>query len=142
MSVCKKYNCRPQIEIKDGRIEKLKSFYDLLKEEDVLENVIIISFNFEALKYLRSLDSDVEIWHIVRLITKKNIKNAKEQNFGINFCAPVYSGNQKDIQRIHDAGLTSSYWTVDTPELLNKMLEAGVQYITTNCIVRKPENKN
>ncbi len=142
LDVCRKYNCRPQIEIKDGRIEKLQSFYDLLKEEDVLDNVIIISFNFEALKYLRSLDADVEIWHIVRFISKKNVRNAKEQNFGINFCAPVYTGNQKDIARIHDAGLTSSCWTVDTPELLNKMLEAGVQYITTNCIVRRPENKN
>jgi len=141
LDVCKKYGCRPQIEIKDGRIEKLGSFYELLKEEGVLDSVIIISFNFEALKYLRSLDPDVEIWHIVRLITKKNVRNAKEQNFGVNFCAPVYARNQKDIKRIHDAGLTSSCWTVDTPELLNSMLNAGVQYITTNCIVRKPENK-
>ncbi|MBE6835580.1 MAG: hypothetical protein E7515_04940 [Ruminococcaceae bacterium] len=141
IDVCKKYGCRPQIEIKDGRIEKLKPFYELLKQEGILDSVIVISFNFEALKYLRSLDENLEIWHIVRLITKKNIENAKEQNFGINFCAPVYTFNQKDIQKIHDAGLVASCWTVDSPELLEKMLKAGVRYITTNCIVRKPENK-
>ena len=142
LDVCRKYNCRPQIEIKDGRIEKLQSFYDLLKEEGVLEDVIVISFNYEALKYLRGLDENLEIWYIVRFISKKNVKRAKEQNFGINFCSIPYTKNQKDIRRIHDAGLTSSCWTVDTPELLRAMLEAGVQYITTNCIVRSPENKN
>ena len=138
IAVCKKYGCRPQIEIKDGRIEKLKPFYDLLKEEGILDSVIVISFNFKALKYLRSLDENLEIWHIVSLITDKIIKNAKEQNFGINFRAQTYAWTQRDIKKIHDAGLTASCWTVDTPELLNAMLEAGVKYITTNCIYRKP----
>ena len=142
VEVCKKYGCRPQIEIKDGRIEKLKSFYELLESEGILDSVIVISFNFEALKYLRGLDENLEIWHIVRLITKKAVAQAKEQNFGINFCAPVYTLNQKDIQRIHDAGLVASCWTVDSPELLEKMLGAGVKYITTNRIVRNPENKS
>ncbi len=142
LDVCKKYNCRPQIEIKDGRIEKLKPFYELLGQEGVLENVIVISFNFEALKYLRSLDKDLEIWHITNFVTKKEIENCKQQNFGVNFNAGVYARNQEDIKRIHEAGLVSSCWTVDTPKLLHSMLEAKVQYITTNCIVRKPENKN
>jgi glycerophosphoryl diester phosphodiesterase len=140
IDVCKKYGCRPQIEIKDGRVEKLKPFYELLKEEGILDSVIVISFNFNALKYLRSLDSDLEIWYIVSFITNKVIERAKEQNFGVNFRAQTYARNQKDIQKIHDAGLTSSCWTVDTPELLNTMLEAGVEYITTNCIYRKPLN--
>ena len=138
LDVCKKYGCRPQIEIKDGRIEKLQPFYDLLKEEGVLDSVIIISFNFNALKHLRSIDENLEIWHIVSFITNKIIKNAKEQNFGINFRAQTYAKYKKDIQKIHDAGLTASCWTVDTPELLNKMLASGVKYITTNCIYRKP----
>ena len=138
LDVCRKYGCRPQIEIKDGRIEKLKPFYDLLKDEGVLENVIVISFNYKALKYLRSIDKDLEIWYIVNIITDKVIDRAKEQNFGVNFRAQTYAKNQKAIQKIHDAGLVSSCWTVDTPELLNKMLEAGVEHITTNCIVRKP----
>ena len=62
----------------------------------------------------------------------------KEQNFGVNFRAKSYARNQDDIKKIHNAGLVASCWTVDTPELLNSMLEAGVEYITTNCIYRKP----
>ena len=141
VDVCKKYGCRPQIEIKDGRIEKLNAFYELLKEEDILDSVIVISFNFDALKYLRTLDKDIEIWHIANFITKKEVEMAKEQNFGINFNAGVYARNQDDIQRIHDAGLVASCWTVDTAKLLHSMLEAGVQYITTNCIIRKHETE-
>lgn len=142
VDVCKKYGCRPQIEIKDGRIEKLNPFYDLLKEEGILDSVIVISFNFEALKYLRSLDKDLEIWHITNFVTNKEIELCKEQNFGVNFNAGVYARNQDDIKRIHEAGLVSSCWTVDTPKLLHSMLEAGVEYITTNCIVKKPDEKD
>ena len=74
IDVCKKYGCRPQIEIKDGRVEKLGLFYNLLKEEGILDSVIVISFNYKALKYLRGLDGNLEIWYIVNFITDKVIK--------------------------------------------------------------------
>lgn len=139
IAVCKKYGCRPQIEIKDGRLEKMDDFYNLLKEEGILESCIIISFNYKALCYLRKLDENLEIWYLVHFLSKKNVKRCVDNNFGVNFRAQSYSKDQSDIKRVHEAGILASCWTVDNGDLLNKMINAGVKYITTNCITPSKE---
>lgn len=135
IDICKTYGCRPMIEVKDKRIEKLQSLYDLLVQNDILKSCIIISFHISVLRKLREIDPNLEMWYLVEYITDKKIAAAGEINAGVAFCAQYNSPRPEAIQKIHDAGLTAACWTVDTKELLEKMMDAGVHYVTTNSIL-------
>lgn len=135
IDICKTYGCRPMIEVKDRRIEKMQSLYDLLAQNGILKSCIIISFHISVLRKLREIDQDLEMWYLVEYITGKTIAAAKEIHAGVAFCAQYNAPRPEAIKQIHDAGLTAACWTVDSKELLEKMMDAGVHYVTTNSIL-------
>ncbi|MEG2080571.1 MAG: glycerophosphodiester phosphodiesterase family protein [Oscillospiraceae bacterium] len=136
IDICKKYNCRPMIEIKDKRVEKMKDLYALLEKNDIQKSAIIISFYIEDLKEMLRIDSNLETWYLVHYITQKNIDQAIDAGkSGVAFCATYNADRPEWIKKIHSNGLCAACWTVDTPELLQKMLDADVKYITTNSIL-------
>ncbi len=138
IDICKQYGCRPMIEVKDKRIEKMQSLYDLLVQNEILESCIIISFHITVLRALYQIDKNLEMWYLVEYITDKKLREAKEcGNAGIAFCAQYNAPRPEMIQKVHDNGLTAACWTVDTGELLQKMMDCGVKYITTNSILPK-----
>lgn len=138
IDICKQYGCRPMIEVKDKRIEKMQSLYDLLVQNEILESCIIISFHITVLRALYQIDKNLEMWYLVEYITDKKLREAKEcGNVGIAFCAQYNAPRPEAIQKVHENGLTAACWTVDTGELLQKMMDCGVKYITTNSILPK-----
>ena len=142
IDICKKYNCRPMIEIKDKRLDKMHSLYKVLEQNDILSTCILISFHYDDLVTMYNINPDLEMWHLVSNITTKKVENAKKYGFGIAFCA-AYNAERPDmIQKIHDAGLTAACWTVDSKELLQKMMDAGVKYITSNSILPTAEKRS
>lgn len=136
IDICKEYGCRPMIEIKDKRLDKMPSLYEMLVKNGILESCIIISFHISVLKALYKIDPNLEMWYLVEYITDKKLREAKAcGNAGIAFCAQYNAARTKVIQKIHDNGLTAACWTVDTKDLLEKMMALGVKYITTNSIL-------
>lgn len=137
LDICKKYGCRPMIEVKDPRIEKMQSLYQLLQENKVLESCIIISFHIGVLRALAGIDQSLEMWYLIDKISDKRIEEAKFAgfNFGIAFCAQYNAPFPELIQKVHDNGLTAACWTVDSKALLQTMLDCGVKYITSNSIL-------
>ncbi len=136
IDVCKEYGCRPMIEVKDERIEKMQSLYDLLVQNGILKSCIIISFHISVLRALHEIDQSLEMWYLVNAVDDKVIRAAKEcGNAGIAFCAQYNAPFPERIQKIHDNGLTAACWTVDSKELLAQMMDCGVKYITSNSIL-------
>ncbi|MGN0562021.1 MAG: glycerophosphodiester phosphodiesterase family protein, partial [Candidatus Fimenecus sp.] len=136
IDICKTYGCRPMIEVKDTRTEKMQSLYDLLRQNEILESCIIISFHISVLRALYAIDKNLEMWYLINYINDKRLQEAKScGNAGIAFCAQYNAPRPEAIQKIHDAGLTAACWTVDSAELLKTMMDCGVKYITTNSIL-------
>ena len=135
IDVCKTYGCRPMIEIKDPRTEKMQDLYNLLKENGILQSCILISFHLSDLRAMREIDDTLEMWYLVHYITNKVIRQAKAANLGVAFCAQYNALRPEYIKKVLDNGLTAACWTVDDKDLLLKMLDCGVRYITTNSIL-------
>lgn len=135
IEVCKEANIKPMIEVKDKRIDKVKSLLDIIRTYDIEEDVILISFHASVLREFKRLSPDMELWLLVHGIKDEKLHECIENGFGVAFEAKRALKNLDIIQKIHDNNLTAACWTVDTPELLNTMLERGVKYITTNAIL-------
>ncbi len=138
IDICKKYGCRPIIEIKDPRTECMQSFYDVLVKNGIVDKVTVISFIIEDLRALHAIDRSVDMWYLVDYISKKNIAEAKESGCsGMDFSSAFNACRPDWIKSVNDNGLISACWTVDNKEELDAMLKAGVKYITTNSILAK-----
>ncbi len=135
IEICKEANIKPMIEVKDKRIDKVKSLLDIIRAYDIEKDVILISFHAPILREFKRLSPDMELWLLVHSLKEEKIHECIENGFGVAFEAKRALKDLDAIQNIHNNNLTAACWTVDTPELLNTMLERGVKYITTNAIL-------
>ncbi|MDD4820778.1 MAG: glycerophosphodiester phosphodiesterase family protein [Flavobacteriales bacterium] len=58
---------------------------------------------------------------------------------GVDFLYTMFINNPNLVKQCHDLGLTVNVWTVDKDDLIRKMIEQGVDYITTNVPERTEE---
>lgn len=133
IEICKEANIRPMIEVKDKRVEKVADLLKIIREYEIEDSVILISFHKQILREFRRLSPNMETWYLMKTITDEKIQECIENNNGVAFEAK--RAKPEMIQKIHDNNLTAACWTVDTKEMLNNMLENGVKYITTNAIL-------
>lgn len=135
IKICKEANIRPMIEVKDKRVEKVADLLQIIRDFDIEDDVILISFHKNILREFRRLSPNMETWLLVHFITDEAIFECIENNNAVAFEAKRAFGKPELIQKIHNNNLKSACWTVDTKELLNDMINSGVKYITTNAIL-------
>ena len=135
IEICKEANIKPMIEVKDKRVDKVKSLLDIIRAYDIEDDVIVISFHASVLREFKRLSPDMDLWLLVHSIKDEKLHECIENGFGVAFEAKRALRDLDKIQNIHNNQLTAACWTVDTPELLKTMVERGVKYITTNAIL-------
>lgn len=103
----------------------------------------VISFNLETCRsvkkrlpklkvyYLSSFKQNEDTGEVTPTVQEliRAAKEAKLDGFDVSFKGPV---NAAFVKQVHDAGLELHVWTVDDPADGRRMLEAGVDGITTN----------
>ena len=133
LDLCAKYNKVPEIEIKrDGFYDtRLTDIIDKLKERNLIDRAIIISFDINKLIKLKEYSPDTEYWYLVETIDKNGIDNAKKHNFAYAVCA---SNKKSDLKKALKAGLKVCIWTVDRLSKMEELYNLGIRYITSNFI--------
>ncbi len=131
--VCKDVGVIPQIEIKAGSEEKLQEILDLLDKYALRENAIIISFNVDMLKKVRTLDESIELWYLVEEITDESLAECKSYSFALAF--NHLKNDDASVKKVLEAQIKACAWTVDDIEALERLYNLGVKYFTTNAII-------
>lgn len=137
MQICEKYNMNAVIELKgDSNQEYYGEIIDMINQYPTVE-VMFISFQFSDLQALRKI-CDNELMYLVSEIKKEDIELALTlDNCGIDFDGNKEKNYENDAQIIKEcqsAGLKTGAWTIDDKEVMQKLLDLGVNMITTNCI--------
>ena len=140
LQVCKKYNMNAFIELKSkNNTEYYDEFVALIKKYGV--DYTVISFQINNLRKIRELDSEVPLFLIVDDIRDEHIELAKSvDNCGIDFDVDDKRNYENDcemIKKCSAAGLSLGSWAVDTPEQMKVLVDLGVEYITTDCLIEK-----
>lgn len=137
MQICSSYGMDAVIEFKgESNQEHYGEVIDIINKYPGV-NVTFISFQFSDLQALRKV-CDNDLFYLVQKIEQEDIDLAKTlDNCGIDFNANKKKNWENDAQIIKDcqsAGLKLGAWTVDDIEVMQKLLDVGVNMITTNCI--------
>lgn len=125
---------RPQIEIKEDGCDMLGTVVDAIREKDLVEKAIVISFDIEQLKYVNQLEPDIELWYLVDEITPENIAEAKATGDNVWLSANFSVNNTETMQLAIDAGVGVSFWTVNTIEDAKMLYDMGIRYMETDIL--------
>jgi len=116
------------IELKETGVED--KVLSLVRERQMQKNVIIVSFNEDALRKIRELDKEVEIG-LIYAKHKNPIKAALElkASYLVSFYKFTHTAN---VQKAHENGLKVIVWTINTPEEVTEYAKKGVDGIASD----------
>ena len=96
----------------------------------IAEKIIYISFGFEVVKTIKRLQPNAIVLYLENNKTINEIVNEKFN--GINFHFSNFISDPQISVAAKQNNLLLGSWTVNQVEDLNKLIEQGVEYITTN----------
>lgn len=131
LMICRDYNKVPVAEIKYvNHNDNLDQIVGMMKSYALYDKAIIISFNLNYLIYLREHYPDLQLQYIVSSVTPTVIQQCQQYQLGID--VGVGKLTRAHIRQCKEAGLTVNVWTVDDPKVAQKLIDDGVDYITSN----------
>jgi glycerophosphoryl diester phosphodiesterase len=100
---------------------------DLLRRKDFLDEVVITSLDYAALKQVEQIEPRLATGHIVTAAVG-NVVRTEADFLSLNSARATPSL----VRRAHAAGKQVHVWTVNKPEVMLRMIERGVDNIITD----------
>ncbi len=126
---------RPQIEIKAENFDMLYKIIDEVKARCMEKQAIIITFNYEQLKFIDEMNTGIELWYLCDTITPEIIEKAEALNSECWLSPDFASNTAETIQLAIDAGIGCSFWTVNELEDAKMLYDMGIRYIETDIFI-------
>ena len=134
LRVVRRYEKTAVIELKNTIPAKnIAEIVQICKEEYDLEKIIFISFHFENLVELRRLLPEQKIQFLTGEYSQEQTDRLKEYKMGIDIY--YIRLTQERVRELHEAGIVINCYTCDDPADAQKLIEWGVDMITSNILL-------
>jgi glycerophosphoryl diester phosphodiesterase len=100
---------------------------ELLRKEDFLDQAVITSLDYQALRQVMSIEPALKTGHIVTA-SVGDVMKTEADFLSLNSAKT----NAAQVRRAHAAGKEVHVWTVNDPEAMLRMIERGVDNIITD----------
>lgn len=134
LKVCKKYKKHCVIEIKyKVNVKQLSIILKKIHRIRYIKNCIIISFNPYILKYLREKEPSLKLQLLVKNPIRRYINYCKEYNIDVSLYDRLIT---KDVvDKLSSNGIKVAAWTVNNIKTAQRLVDAGVSYITSDHLI-------
>lgn len=134
LRICKHYNKYPVIELKWGIDNaKVDEIMKMILEEDMYDKSMIICYTLDTVLYIKKTYPNYHIQFLLGyLYTEELIE--KCLNLGLDLDLRHDLVTKELVDKFHKKGLEVNAWTVDDKEEYKRLVECGVDYITTNIL--------
>lgn len=134
IGICKKYEKTAVLELKNEfKPEEIYTIIDRIKDAGYWDNVIVISFVLNNLIALRAKYPEHPAQFLIEIEWKDSYyDDLKNYNLGLDIDFHLLTPEM--VERVHSLGQEVNVWTVNTKEDGERMIEYGVDYITTNIL--------
>jgi len=135
LKICAKYGKVPVLELKNAfPQEDVANIVAIVKKYMSLEDIVFISFDYQNMIYLRQLEKDARLQYLISrtAVDEELIGKLKAYDLDID----IYWGalDQAGVELFHKNGIEINVWTVDDPAVAARLVEWGVDYITSNIL--------
>jgi glycerophosphoryl diester phosphodiesterase len=132
--ICKKYDKVGVLELKNSFArEELQEIVEIIKEQDYLDGIIFISFDWNNCVVMREILPKQPIqWLTGDPITAEKIQELVEHKLDLD----IYYGALKaeDVAVLHEKNIEVNCWTCDNDQHAQRLIDMGVDFITTNIL--------
>ena len=143
MQFCKDNYIIAYLEIKDGTDAQIRADYELIRELEMENHVVWISFEIEYLRLIKSIDRYATLNYVVNTqnISETTISDAVtlkngDNTVGIDLRHDLIT--QEFVNEATAQGIRMGAWTVNSPLRVLELNELGVVQITTDYLKVEP----
>ena len=131
LSTCVRYEKKAILELKAWYTEEDAGMLcEEIKRCGALDNVVFISFVMENLLYVRKYLPEQPAQFLTVEFSDELLDTLVENKMDLDI---LFTAVTKEwVDKCHERGIEVNVWTVDDPEVANRMIECGVDYITSN----------
>ena len=133
ISICKKYEKVAVLELKNPMPEAaVVEIIKAVEEMEYADKMVVISFSFDNMVYLRKHFPNQKAQFLLSAWDDKWLPKLKEYNLDLDI--KHIAVTPELVEKIHAIGQEINCWTVDTLADAARVLECGVDYITSNIL--------
>ena len=134
IGTCKHYEKVAVLELKDDfTAEDIDEICKIIESMDYMNNTVFISFKFNNLVLVRERISEQPVQFLVwEKIDDELLEKLVAHKMDLDAKYDLYT--KENIQKCHDMGIKVNAWTVDKLEDAERLIEYGIDFITTNIL--------
>ncbi|MBE5782081.1 MAG: hypothetical protein E7329_02050 [Clostridiales bacterium] len=133
ISICRKYDKVSVLEIKGAyKPAELEQVVNTIREMGWLEKTVFIAFDLTNMICLREMLPDQKLQFLIGSYPDWLLDTLKKYHLDLDIQYKALTAER--VKELHDAGIEVNVWTVDSLEDAQRMVEYGVDYITSNII--------
>ncbi len=131
VEICKRYDKTAVLELKPlFTSEELEQILDTFRQQEWLDRVVFISFNFENLARLNAIAPSLPKMFLTGDWEDTLPEKLAACGMGLDIYYPALT--EARVAACRAAGVPVNVWTVDSREKAEELISWGVEYITTN----------
>ena len=133
IGICKKYDKAAVLELKNHFIpEDIDKIIDIIRQEDYLDQVIFISFDLPNMICIRERLPQQQAQFLISSVPDWLLDTLQKYRLDLDIKHTVLT--REYVEALHAAGIKVNTWTVNTPEDAQRVIDMGVDFITTNIL--------
>ena len=131
--ICKKYGKHAVPELKSGfTCEELEEIVKIFEDLDYLDHTTFIAFGMGNLERLRQVRPNVDCQYLVGDWREELPELLAEKKMGLDIHHSQLTPER--VELLHSKGIVVNCWTCDDPEDAQKLIDMGVDQITSNIL--------
>ena len=132
--ICKKYEKKAVLEIKNPMPkEAIARIIDIVRDEGWLSETIFISFALENLVMLREILPEQPAQYLVENVFADDLIPTLLK-YKLDLDIDMVLLTRERVEELHRHGILVNCWTVDTLEDAQRVLDFGVDFITSDAL--------
>lgn len=132
LSICKKYDKVAVIELKTDFAGHFERLFETVEKYHSLEKTVFISFGWKNVVEVRRLLPNQKAQFLCCEWKDELVEKLKENNLDLDINYPALT--PEIVQKLHENGIKVNCWTTDLAQNAEKLVEMGVDYITSNIL--------